>query len=43
MGNLTFNGRINYTIVFYHGSFRGSICVAIILMPNEIIWQQEKL
>ena len=48
MGNLTFNGGINYTIVFYRGFFRGNICVAIIcvaitLLPNEIILLQEKL
>ena len=43
IGNLTFNGGINYTIVFYRGFFRGNVRVAIILLPNEIILQQEKL
>ena len=42
-GNLTFNGGINYTIVFYHDFFRDNIIVAIILLQNEIILLQEKL
>ena len=29
MGNLTFNGGINYTIVFYRNFFRDNISVAI--------------
>ena len=43
MGNLTFNGGIKYTIVFYRDFFRGNVSVAIILLPNKIILLQEKL
>ena len=42
MGNLTFNGGINYTIVLQRDFFRGNISVAFILMRNEIILLQEK-
>ena len=43
MRNLTFNGGIKYTIVFYRDFFRGNVSVAIVLLPNEIILLQEKL
>ena len=43
IGNLTFNGGIQNTIVFTVIFFRGNVSVAFVLLPNEIILLQEKL